>query len=101
MQTLEAGQESGALLCISASHSNARAGVSVGCCNAQIQNWDLEAGVLTSSMLGHSKEVKIRNLYFCKIIDIGFSRRLKTLATIVNQRLFSGARCPDFEQSTH
>jgi len=29
----------------------------VGCCNAQIQNWDIETGVLKGSVLGHTKEV--------------------------------------------
>jgi WD40 repeat protein len=55
VRTLQAGQDSGALLSLS---GNPQGGsVAVGCCNAQIQLWDIEAGQLHGSLLGHTKEV--------------------------------------------
>ena len=70
IRTLQAGQESGALLCVSSNGASSGSNhVSVGCCNAQIQNWDLERGIMTGSLLGHLKEVHSCQVSNNKIIS--------------------------------
>jgi WD40 repeat protein len=62
VRTINAGQESGALLCISSQPRSSI--VSVGCCSSQVQIWDVEAGVLMSALQGHTREV-----HACQIFD--------------------------------
>ena len=70
IRTLQAGQGSGALLCISSNNASPGSNlVSVGCCNSQIQNWDLERGVMIGSLLGHTKEVHSCQVSSNKIIS--------------------------------
>jgi WD40 repeat protein len=62
LRTMNAGQESGALLCVSSQPSSSIVGV--GCCSSQVQIWDLEAGTMLNALHGHTREVHV-----CQIAD--------------------------------
>lgn len=66
LQILHAGLGN-ALYCIGIS-SNGRT-VNVGCRQCQIQQWDIESGTSTNSLLGHSKEVHAIDTNGCIIVS--------------------------------